>query len=319
VLQYEEVRLNGNRLRQRKGEKRFLTNMVYDGPPSTDLPIEIMSAILSILGVMHNWIEGILQHHARVKWGIGIIQISTKQDEVDIKGPTSPPADVDMDWDMFQEEITALHEESQKHQDLPEHIKRLHSEVSLINTDIVDNDSASSLVDDFQPESDSESGDVSGDENDDSWTAACIFNKDELDAICTCLSESVVPSWLEHPPTNLGEKSHGKLKADQWLQLFSVFLPLILPEIWTRSLTENGRHQDLLNNFHDLIACTNILCSYSVSVASADLYHEHYIRYRSSSKSLFPNASSQPNHHYAMHNAKLMKFWGPLIRLSEFL
>ena len=27
----------------------------------------------TVLGIMHNWLEGILQHHARVKWGIGAI------------------------------------------------------------------------------------------------------------------------------------------------------------------------------------------------------------------------------------------------------
>jgi len=25
----------------------------------------------TVLGMMHNWLEGVLQHHARVKWGIG--------------------------------------------------------------------------------------------------------------------------------------------------------------------------------------------------------------------------------------------------------
>ncbi|KIM77877.1 hypothetical protein PILCRDRAFT_34694, partial [Piloderma croceum F 1598] len=27
----------------------------------------------TVLGVMHNWIEGVLQHQARVKYGIGIV------------------------------------------------------------------------------------------------------------------------------------------------------------------------------------------------------------------------------------------------------
>jgi len=31
------------------------------------------SVLHTVLGMMHNWIEGILQHHVRVKWGIGII------------------------------------------------------------------------------------------------------------------------------------------------------------------------------------------------------------------------------------------------------
>ncbi len=115
---------------------------------------------------------------------------------------------------------------------------------------------------------------------------------------------------------NLGEKRYGKLKADQWLQLFNVFLPLILPEIWLAE--SNPCHTALLSNFHDLVAWTNIVCSYSVSSASADLYLYHFIQYRKSFKVLFLNVNTCPNHYYAMHNADLMKFWGPLIKLSEF-
>jgi hypothetical protein len=127
--------------------------------------------------------------------------------------------------------------------------------------------------------------------------------------------QTVIPSWLEQPPTNLGERSHGKLKADQWLQLFIVFLPLILPEIWSASSSQND---SLLQNFHDLVACTNIICAYSITKESADLYHDYYICYLKSSKIIFLKAKMRPNHHFALHNAELMKFWGPLIKLSEF-
>jgi hypothetical protein len=118
------------------------------------------------------------------------------------------------------------------------------------------------------------------------WNAVCIFDSTSLAMIRQCLSDAVIPSWLERPPVNLGEKRHGKLKAGQWLQLFSVFLLLILPEIW---LASNSHHEALLDNFHDLVTYTNIICSYSVSSASADLYLHHFIQYRKSSKILFPN------------------------------
>jgi hypothetical protein len=140
-----------------------------------------------------------------------------------------------------------------------------------------------------------------------------IFTSAELSRIHSCLSDTVIPSWLERPPTNLGNKSHGGLKADQWLKLFIVFLPLILPEMWL-----DKKHRSLLDNFYDLVACTNLVCAHSVSPASADLYLKLYIQYRKSSKSLFPTIRSRPNHHYAMHNGELMKFWGPLIKVSEF-
>jgi hypothetical protein len=67
---------------------------------------------------------------------------------------------------------------------------------------------------DFQPDSDSNSSD-SGDE-DNLWKANCTFTITELNMIHACISEAVVPSWIERPPWNLGEKAHGKLKPDQW-------------------------------------------------------------------------------------------------------
>ncbi len=73
-----------------------------------------------------------------------------------------------------------------------------------------------------------------------------------------------------------------------------------------------------MNNFYDLITCTNIVCAYAVTPGSADTYLDHYIKYRESCQILFPNIGSRPNHHYAMHNPELMKFWGPMMPLSEF-
>ncbi len=49
-----------------------------------------------------------------------------------------------------------------------------------------------------------------------------------------------------------------------------------------------------------------------------DLYTQHYHTYLLTSKNLFPHISPQPNHHYALHNAELLQFWGPLPEVSEF-
>jgi hypothetical protein len=261
----------------------------------------------TMLGVMHNWIEGLLQHQARFKWGIGIIPSSLMEKDGDINQISTPPpsptpTNVDLDIEMLDDELLAL-QESQQFGDTPTHLKRLHSEASHITID--DNMDSDSTVDDneFRPLSDSDSdADSCKSDEDSAWTAVCIFNSKQLDAIHVCLAETVVPSWLERPPVNLGAKSHGKLKADQWLQLFSVFLPLILPELWTTEAgsPSNPRFTALLDNFHDLIACTNILCGYSVSPAGADLYYDHYISYRKSSQTLFPNVKSRPNHQCTM-------------------
>ncbi|KAJ7620647.1 hypothetical protein DFH06DRAFT_1010455 [Mycena polygramma] len=132
------------------------------------------------------------------------------------------------------------------------------------------------------------------------------------------LAAVVIPAWIDRPPVNLGEKAHGKLKADNWLVLFTIFFPLIIPELWHHS-SASRKEEKLLQNFADLIAATNILCSYTTSPAEADAYLEHYVDYLKSSKSLFPGLTFRPNHHYALHNGAQLKWWGPLIQLGEFL
>jgi hypothetical protein len=255
-----------------------------------------------MLGVMHNWYEGVLQHHARWKWGIGIptsrkcIRLdNTELDEGAISGDPPPAnSDPNTDTDMLDNELEGLFEESRQHQDVPEHLKRLHSVASIF----VDPTGASDLDDlDFEGNLNYQSDlEVTSDSEYNfeeptvrNWKESCVFGDTSLARIRECLASAVIPSWAERPPTNLGKKSHGKLKADQWLQLFSVFLPLILPEIWSSS---SNQQDHLLENFHNLVACTNIICSYSVTEESADLYHEHYTQYLKSSKTLFPKVST---------------------------
>jgi len=278
----------------------------------------------TLLGAMHNWDEGILQHHAQVKWGIGgIPKVPGTGEDPDAHFVTTPPpspltsaesvnSGTEIDAEMLDDEVIALEEEQRQFYNDPAHLDVLRLSLTDIGGTLCEIGPSSGASDSDDPSS-SECED-----EDEIWTAACIFSKDELSQIRQCLSNAVVPSWLERPPTNFGEKSHGKLKADQWFQLFSVFLPLVLPEIWLSKTGLRRSGAALLTNFHDLVTCTNIVCAYTTSSEAADLYLNHYIKYRRSSKRLFPNVNTRPNHHYAMHNADLMKFWGPLIKLSEF-
>ena len=75
--------------------------------------------------------------------------------------------------------------------------------------------------------------------------------------------------------------------------------------------------RQLLQSFCDLVCSTNIIAAYSVTNAEADAYTDHFFKYRSSIQQLYI-FRSRPNHHYAMHNGDLLKFWGPLSLLSEF-
>lgn len=74
----------------------------------------------------------------------------------------------------------------------------------------------------------------------------------------------------------------------------------------------------MLESFYHLVASTNIIASFTTSNEEAESYTEHYVAYRASIQQLYTDFTSVPNHHYAMHNEFLLKYWGPLAGLSEF-
>lgn len=259
----------------------------------------------TVLGIMHNWMEGILQHHVRTKWGIGMDEGSQT------KGQESwNPSNDDSDVEMLDAEILELQKDSQMNEDIPLHTHRLQASHSMLELSV--DDQASDDSDFLSPNiSDEESTGES-----EFPSSTCIFNAACLSQIRECITNSTLPSWIDRPPHNLGEKSHGKLKADHWFTLFTIFFPLILPEIWSTQST--SRSEKLLDNLHDLVTCTHIVGSYTTSIEMAQIFNDHYFRYRESSHRLFPNVTSRPNHHFAMHIPDLLCFWGPLIKLSEF-
>ena len=59
---------------------------------------------------MHNWLEGILQHHVHVKWGIGADDRwdSNTQQEVQIVDDMG----IDLDKDIIDKELIELQQES---------------------------------------------------------------------------------------------------------------------------------------------------------------------------------------------------------------
>ena len=89
---------------------------------------------------------------------------------------------------------------------------------------------------------------------------AVHFTPTELAIIQACISDIQLPTWVQQPPTNLGEASHGSLKAHELFILFIIF-PLVIPALWW-----NGTEvqQELLQNFGELVCATNIIAGYSV-------------------------------------------------------
>ncbi|KAJ7149892.1 hypothetical protein C8R43DRAFT_887672 [Mycena crocata] len=143
------------------------------------------------------------------------------------------------------------------------------------------------------------------------------FTSDQVEKIRSCIKEVSLHTWVTRLPGNLGEKKHGKLKADEYLTLFSVIFPLVLPEI---QLDEDPlRHEAMMDSFFHLVSATNIVSSFKTSESAADNFLDHYYHYFSSIQNLFPDVNTVPNHHFAMHNAEILKNWGPLTSQNEFM
>ncbi|KZW01819.1 hypothetical protein EXIGLDRAFT_786697 [Exidia glandulosa HHB12029] len=261
----------------------------------------------TVLGVMHNWFEGVLQDHLRRFWGLGKIPTRAELDAA-IPSTASDPVALD-------DEIAQLLDEQAAHPQSPIRPRARLAQTSRdADVEMADADDDCDFVPDDASESDCNDDEFESDAG--GGSTLPTFDETQLAAIRRCIANIVLPTDVERPPTNLGEASHGKLKAALYFTLFADILPMILVELWWKSPTRT--HEKLLSNFYDLVTATNVVGSYSTSNAAADRYLAHYIRYRESKRELWPHLRSRPNDHYAMHNAAQLKFWGPLMPLSEF-
>jgi hypothetical protein len=143
------------------------------------------------------------------------------------------------------------------------------------------------------------------------------LSEEQLDFLRAGIAVVGLSSHIECPPTNLGETSHGKLKANNWLVLFTLISTMVLIHLWV--LSNLSRHYQLLQTLHHLVLCTHIVCTFSTFNNTAKVFDKHYILFCQGMKLLFPHAHSKPNHHFVMHYGWLLRFWGPIMALSEFL
>lgn len=266
-----------------------------------------------VLGFMHNTLEGILETQLRDLWGIGrSIQEKTRIEVIDEEEFFYG---TDAEIFEFDSDLEGLFAESQEYassreSQTPDNDTPPVSELSDSDGTVQDNTHPIDIDDDMDSLYDLDYSDMA---------TIFDFTAEQLEAIRDCIRSVELPTYVNRPPGNLGEASHGKLKANEMLILFTVIFPMILPELWYSNGHAKGDYEEhLLENFYHLVASTNIISSFSTSDSEADEYFIHYLQYRRTLPQLFSNFHSKPNHHYAMHNDELLKFWGPLASLSEF-
>ncbi|KNZ52113.1 hypothetical protein VP01_3690g2 [Puccinia sorghi] len=202
-----------------------------------------------VLGVMHNWFEGVLQHHFRFRWGLnGTTQTTDEELE---------------ESDYYTAEDDAMDE-----------------------------------------------GGISS-----TFWSDTIKNK-----LINAVLEVVVPTGVTQMPRGFGTAKNGKLKASEWHTLFAIHLPLASLDIFIgRDIEESlRRNEQIITNLCDLVQCTNIVSSKAITRDDCNIFEEAYKTYTDTSARLFPNLKILPNHHYALHIPQQLRWWGPLMAVSEF-
>lgn len=293
----------------------------------------------NLVGVMHNMVEGVAQHHLRRVWGVGLDysgKTSRAGPNLEVKAAPSAAASERMDVDDadddderdgidaevtpldIEAELAELAEErriaGEELDDLTAPRKRRRTGLKLwLDVDYVSVEDA-----DYAPESDAE-------DDEDGREASARLAKErrgvmqiapaELQALRQGIVDVILPSWVARPPANLGEAAHGKLKADTLFVVFTVVIPFVFVMLWSSAAQ---RQRQMLANVMALVVSINIACSYSTSTEAADVFARDFKQYLETMLHLFPHAHLVPNHHLALYIADQLRDWGPIMALSEW-
>jgi hypothetical protein len=145
------------------------------------------------------------------------------------------------------------------------------------------------------------------------WTAGttdnAVFDLAMLRVVNSLLPRIHYPTWIKRVIPVLGKASNGKLKADEWQNLFQMQLPLILVKVW---YGKNREHMSLLQNFAHLVSAVNLALKRSTTPERIDLYAYHIKEYLTSSLIIFPECQLAPNHHISNHIPEGLTQLGPV-------
>ncbi|KAA1098509.1 hypothetical protein PGT21_050191 [Puccinia graminis f. sp. tritici] len=136
-----------------------------------------------------------------------------------------------------------------------------------------------------------------------------IFDSDLLGYVNQRLTRIHIPSSISRAIPILGQASYGRLKADEWRNLFSIQLPLCLIPLWNGS---DPYERCLLSNFCHLVSMVNLALKRIMTSDRIAKYRQHNRAYLESCVKLFPDCPLAPNHHMSLHIPECLEQLGPV-------
>ncbi|RDX40594.1 hypothetical protein OH76DRAFT_1366011 [Lentinus brumalis] len=136
-----------------------------------------------------------------------------------------------------------------------------------------------------------------------------IFTSSVLAKLRKDMRNTVLSSWMEKPPADIGTASHGKLKADHWRTLCTVSMVITLVPLWGTTSASKSERQ-ALDNFMHLVAAVDLATRRSMNVGRATAFDNHMEQYVRGLRDLY-DAQLVPNHHLSLHLIDCLLLFGP--------
>lgn len=139
----------------------------------------------------------------------------------------------------------------------------------------------------------------------------------EMWQLCRDIAQTFRPTWQQPPPLNIGLKTHGKLKADQWRTCIEFDLPVSLVRLWASNgikpvELDTDRRMKVVESTMLLATAIRWATSHQTSQRHADEYMCNMRGYLASLRELFPEVNLLPNHHNALYLGEMLLRMGPV-------
>jgi hypothetical protein len=131
------------------------------------------------------------------------------------------------------------------------------------------------------------------------------------------INETAVPSWLNSVPRNYGDVGAGTIKADEWRNLSTIFLPLALISMWGEGTPHPSpeiatRFRRILDHTMTVVSAVSLACMHTMTLRRSAAYLEYMTQYIRDFLVLYPDIKPRPNMHMAMHVPHFLRLFGPV-------
>ncbi|KAI0075728.1 hypothetical protein K474DRAFT_1571828, partial [Panus rudis PR-1116 ss-1] len=118
-----------------------------------------------------------------------------------------------------------------------------------------------------------------------------------------------LPSWIGRLPTLAGSSQHGKLSADQYRLLCTIYLVTTLVRLWGRA--DKRRYREMLENYLHLATAINLANARTLTQSCIDQYRFNIHQYLRGIRKLY-QTDITPNQHLSLHLADVLERFGPV-------